>query len=598
MKLKIIKFLTIGLFFSVNSIAQNLPFITKSRPADFEYLSAPDSLGVRHELLMPKITDNNAKSTSASLPYPIIFIHGLNSNDQIWGDSNSNSNKMHNFLMSQNLSFGGRFDFNLNYDANNTKANKNIYPTTDADIAQFTSTLVAGDYYFVNFDTGIDGSTYPSYSSSVNVLSNQSAIAKQGKALQIVITKVMELTGRDKVILLGHSMGGLASREYLQNQSNWEEPYLNHHVAKIVTTGTPHGGSNTSASFLNALVAGIDNSSEAMRDLKTSYYYSPYAPGVFLFGGIENNSVMHDMLLYNFYNVDVNCNGVVAENIIGLNSESFSNNVDYSCIIGKLNSGSSDGVVSTNSADLSNFCPSSIFVNKFNYSASAVLEIHTDLPQQIYQNMQGLDEPNVLSLAYNIDTNKTYTGFTTVQATNSSSQADYDYYTFTIPSNSNVTLSINNIHTSSLLAEIQDTSGNSTGNSISNNNTNTINFSRILNAGTYYLLVTSLLPSPSDYLYPYTFGFTTNALSTSDFIDTNFVTAYPNPTSSKVYFDNTNFNFNEVTIFNYLGQEVAKNSFKSIINNQEIDMSNLACGVYLLKLKNTKTSITVKIVKE
>ena len=52
-------------------------------------------------------------------------------------------------------------------------------------------------------------------------LSNQSAIAKQGLALRNVIIYVMQLTGRDKVILMGHSMGGLAAREYLQNPSNW-----------------------------------------------------------------------------------------------------------------------------------------------------------------------------------------------------------------------------------------------------------------------------------------------------------------------------------------------------------------------------------------
>jgi len=85
---------------------------------------------------------------------------------------------------------------------------------------------------------------------STDVLSNQSAIAKQGVALKVVIQHVLSLTGRDKVILMGHSMGGLASREYLQNPDNWTDPYINHHVAKLVTTGTPHGGSNSTAPLL------------------------------------------------------------------------------------------------------------------------------------------------------------------------------------------------------------------------------------------------------------------------------------------------------------------------------------------------------------
>ena len=51
----------------------------------------------------------------------------------------------------------------------------------------------------------------------------------------------MNLTNKDKVILFGHSMGGLCAREYLQNSSNWQTDG-SHHVAKLITRGTPHGG--------------------------------------------------------------------------------------------------------------------------------------------------------------------------------------------------------------------------------------------------------------------------------------------------------------------------------------------------------------------
>jgi hypothetical protein len=76
------------------------------------------------------------------------------------------------------------------------------------------------------------------------------------------------------------------------------------------------------------------------------------------------------------------------------------------------------------------------------------------------------------------------------------------------------------------------------------------------------------------------------------------VTLYPNPTNSKVFFDNSNSNFKEVSIYNYLGQEVSKTSFTTSIQNQEIDMSNLATGVYVLKLSNSETTQSIKIVKE
>ena len=73
---------------------------------------------------------------------------------------------------------------------------------------------------------------------------------------------------------------------------------------------------------------------------------------------------------------------------------------------------------------------------------------------------------------------------------------------------------------------------------------------------------------------------------------------YPNPTNSKVFFDNSNSNFKEVSIYNYLGQEVIKTSFNSSIQNQEIDMSNLATGIYVLKFNSGELSKSVKVIKQ
>lgn len=76
------------------------------------------------------------------------------------------------------------------------------------------------------------------------------------------------------------------------------------------------------------------------------------------------------------------------------------------------------------------------------------------------------------------------------------------------------------------------------------------------------------------------------------------VTLYPNPTNSKVFFDNSNSNFKEVSIYNYIGQEVTKTSFTTSIQNQEIDMSNLATGVYILKFSDGANSKSVKVIKQ
>ena len=96
----------------------------------------------------------------------------------------------------------------------------------------------------------------------------------------------------------------------------------------------------------------------------------------------------------------------------------------------------------------------------------------------------------------------------------------------------------------------------------------------------------------------WTANYNSTTLGINDFETNEAVTLYPNPTNSKIFFDNTNDGFKEVTIYNYLGQNVAKTSFTTITNNQEIDMSNLATGVYVLKFTDGDKSKSVKVIKQ
>jgi uncharacterized delta-60 repeat protein len=75
------------------------------------------------------------------------------------------------------------------------------------------------------------------------------------------------------------------------------------------------------------------------------------------------------------------------------------------------------------------------------------------------------------------------------------------------------------------------------------------------------------------------------------------VTVYPNPTQNKVYFDNSNSQYSNVSVYNYLGQEVG-NQKEMFVNNQEIDLSIYAIGIYILKLSNENESVSVKVVRE
>lgn len=582
--------LLLSAFYQSN--AQNVLPTMKPRPADYEYLSAPDSLGVRHQILMPNVL-NKTSNAIPRLPYPIIFIHGLDSGAHVWGNL-GDTNDMTDVLTSYGLSFGGRFDFNLNDDNNNLTSNKIFYPNTGSDIAQYSTTLVNGDFYFLNFAVGSDGSYNPSNLSSLNVLSNEASIAKQGVALSRAIQQVMNITGRDKVILFGHSMGGLCAREYLQNPENWTEPNIKHHVAKLITTGTPHGG-YTGANFI---ITGINSSSEAYRDLRTEY--SNNNSGAFLFGGIESSNYIGT----SYYNNDINCNGINNDNstILGLNQKNLYADVDYAYIMGNctncvITQGSilGDGVVRLVNANLSNFYNLPSPKNEFIYTASAITEIHSDLPKQTYENMQGLDEPNEYSLSYGVDFNKTYKGFITQQPTNGGYPYDYDDYIFTMPFNGSFSITIDNTFFNNLPFKILDSSFNIVySNSVAPLSTNT--FTQTLSTGQYYLEFYAT-PSSTSYQYPYSFIIQNN-LSIEDNELLNSIKISPNPTSSKVFFDNSNTNFKEVVIYNYLGQEVTKVYFTSTFTNQEVDMSNLATGVYVLKFSDGANSKPVKVIKQ
>ena len=751
--------------------AQNVLQAMKPRPADYEYLSAPDSLGVRHQLKMPNIAANKKTlAAECKLPYPIIFIHGLNSGSETWNDFT-------NFMVvNYLLTYGGRFDISLNNDNDKYHANLNVYPNplVGADIAMWGSSSNIpknGDYFYVNFAVNSNGA----YDEACANLSNQSAIAKQGKALQNVIQEVMQLTGRDKVVLMGHSMGGLAAREYLQNSSNWQIDGQ-HHIAKLVTTGTPHGGSNVNYPDLTWFTSLIpDKYSEAMRDLRTKYSLS-LEPGVFLRGGIESQNIMNDIGLpgNNFYNFDVNCNGIIGENIKGLNEKYPQYDLDYSCIIGEgIGSAVGDGVVTSSSANLNTIYPN-ITQNIFTISAN-----HLQLPSQSYKNMQGLDEPNSYNLAYGIDFGKNYNGFITEQSVVGST--DWDDYKFTISNTSNVSITIDTPSTVNLKARIIASDYSQIGSIHSNNSNGNITFyQNNLPVGNYFLEIFADPVSNSNYNYAFSLSKTStpvspvvisqiyggggnqNATYTNDYIElfnsgtvaqnlsgwsvqctsapgptttwfpvnlpdftlqpgqyyliqgaggavggalptanvistaslgqtagkvilvsnttaetaTNptgiqiidkvaydssataiegtptgalsnttaairnlggctdtdnnasdfsvgtpsprnsssalnlcsslsvsqneleMVTLYPNPTTSKVFFDNSNSNFKEVAVYNYLGQKVATTSFTSAVQNQEIDMSTLTSGIYILKFSDGATIKSAKVIKQ
>ena len=564
------------LFISSIGFSQNQRIEFKPRPAEFEYFE------YRNDSIFPLKTpiDNSASRVFESkLPYPIIFIHGLNSSSETWNDATDYYDTQYSFT------YGGRFDFCLNADNNNATTNKNFFPTAGADIAAFESFVQNGDYYYVNFNVNPNGSV------GTTVLSNQSAVAKQGAAVKVAVQRVMAVTGKDKVILVGHSMGGLASREYIQNSYNWQADNQ-HHVAKFLTLGTPHGGSNAS-DIPGSFLTGTETRSEALRDLKITYYYSG-EPSRFLFGGIEinNSSNMNEHLFGpDYWNIDVNCNGTIGDNIVGLNQKPIDNIIDFSCVLGRINGSSSDGVVTETSGTLGNYFTGTglTYPIKYFYYTSIGIENHTALPSQYYEIMQGLDEPNVKELSYRISTNKDYIGYTTVQ---NPTGADNDFYKFTVTDNVNAVVSVTSIVTSSINGTILNSAGTAVGAS-QNNSGNTLSFTRTLTPGDYFLRLTSTSPTNTNYQTPYQFNITTT-LSTGDNSFASF-TYYPNPVKDILHLDN--ISLTKASIYSLLGQLIETKSFENSTSNT-LDLTNLESGIYLIVLENDLEQKTIKVIKE
>ncbi len=182
--------------------------------------------------------------------------------------------------------------------------------------------------------------------------STQLAIIEQGKELAEIVKKVKAVNHSDEVILIGHSMGGLSGREYLQS------PYYQNDVTGYVSVGTPHQGSDfrlENPAFelvpveLRDLVWNVNTKSAAVRDLAIK--------SVYLSGGNEKTSPSQ------YYSKDVNVNGYVGDEITGLNDipkRPLPVNIEYFCVIGSgdpiiatfSQDKDSDGIVSYYSANL------------------------------------------------------------------------------------------------------------------------------------------------------------------------------------------------------------------------------------------------------
>ena len=395
-------------------------------------------------LLLFLLFCSNIVFSQRTIPNPIILVHGWTGSNKTWDTLTNKLRDGAQLTIETNW-----LNYNLNCD--NNLSTSNLFN----DVCDNTGSLGNRDVYVVNFN-------------SVNGMSNQSAAVKQGYALKFAIRRVLNATGADNVVLLGHSMGGLAIREYLQNSSNWQ-PDGRHHVAKLATIGTPHRGSDFGSSDFNLGIVfeNRDEASEAVRDLRTTYK-SGYN-GVYLFGGFENPNYITRGFISSYYNLDVNCNGRSGDFITGLNFKSIPTNLDFACVIGGPNF--SDFIVTTQSQNLNNVY-NDINAEIFFYNCNGNPFCHTQEPKQAYTEMlQALDEPK--RLLTEVKFGASNKGFFTSQPNGSS--FDRDDYSFYAPQRGVLTFFANSVPASNASVVISDSFGNTIVNQfIGNGITNTI----------------------------------------------------------------------------------------------------------------------------
>jgi uncharacterized repeat protein (TIGR01451 family) len=169
-------------------------------------------------------------------PYPVIFIHGINSDASTWASLSS-------LLVENGWTNGG----------------SPRYVTSTGVVTGIS----AGNFYTMNMSDYSD-----------NPKSQTLSFQQQGFEVARVVGVVLA-TNRSKsqVILVAHSMGGLAARSFLQGtamRNSVSAPYGGQ-VAELITIGTPHQGSpfaDLCAASSICSVLGIRSDSVAVAELR------------------------------------------------------------------------------------------------------------------------------------------------------------------------------------------------------------------------------------------------------------------------------------------------------------------------------------------
>lgn len=245
-------------------------------------------------------------NTNDKLKYPVILVHGLDSNHATW--------KNYGDWIQKGVAYGGTLAAidsfhatttgnysNTNLPSKNSQAGCPEYRdiTKIYDVRYYFGCNPQGGYFTMNFSNNTDLS-----------------FAAQAMELRAIVDAVTSLTGAKKVFLVGHSMGGLASRAYIQYLGGGDK------VAGVITIGTPHQGALTDT--YTSTIASITSLLSA--DVKTMLF--PYSIDLRMLNDLTNNPWNPNVKNYALA-LNNQLSGVPSDDIVTVDSQC--NNYLWTC---------------------------------------------------------------------------------------------------------------------------------------------------------------------------------------------------------------------------------------------------------------------------
>lgn len=92
-------------------------------------------------------------------------------------------------------------------------------------------------------------------------------------------------------------------------------------------------------------------------------------------------------------------------------------------------------------------------------------------------------------------------------------------------------------------------------------------------------------------------NYNSTTLSSGDFELNDGIIIYPNPTSSKIFITSKEY-VSTYEIYNALGQKVQEGNFNAVLEQEELDLSALQNGMYILTLKADNLNKSIKVIKQ